>query len=139
MMTSDQVRRVSREGITIGGHTVNHPNMARTDTETARREIVQNRDEIAALTGRVPRTFAYPFGKPGTDYSNETIALVREAGYSSAVSMSWGVATVDTERYQLPRFGPAERSDKAFYARMLKMARHSNPPLLTDAGDVAAR
>jgi peptidoglycan/xylan/chitin deacetylase (PgdA/CDA1 family) len=139
MMTSDQVRRVSREGITISGHTVNHPNMARTDAETARREIVQNRDDIAALTGRAPRSFAYPFGKPGTDYSNETIALVREAGYSSAVSMSWGVATVDTQRYQLPRFGPAERSDKALFTRMLKMARHSNPPLLTDSGEVATR
>jgi len=137
MMTSEQVRRVSREGITFGGHTVNHPNMAGLEAATARDEIVRNRDAITSLTGRAPKSFAYPFGKPGIDYTVSTMALVREAGYSSAVSMSWGVATVDSQRYQLPRFGPAERHGKAFYTRMLKMAHHSNPPLVS-AGAAAA-
>jgi peptidoglycan/xylan/chitin deacetylase (PgdA/CDA1 family) len=130
MMTSEQVTRVSREGITFGGHTVNHPNMAGLDTDTARQEIVRNRDAITSLTGQAPKSFAYPFGKPGTDYTISTMALVREAGYSSAVTMSWGVATVDSQRYQLPRFGPAERHGKGFFTRMLKMAHHSHPQLL---------
>jgi peptidoglycan/xylan/chitin deacetylase (PgdA/CDA1 family) len=139
MMTSDQVTRASREGITFGGHTVNHPNMAGLDAETARREIVHNREAITALTGRPPRTFAYPFGKPGANYTTSTMALVREAGYASAVSMSWGVATVDSQRFQLPRFGPAERHGKSLYTRMLKMARHANPPLLPAVASVLAR
>ena len=139
MMTSDQVTRSSREGITFGGHTVNHPNLAGLDAETARREIVHNREAITSLTGKAPRSFAYPFGKPGTNYTTSTMALVREAGYTSAVSMSWGVATVDAQRFQLPRFGPAERHGKAFYTRMLKMARHANPPLLPAAASVLVR
>ena len=139
MMTSEQVTRSSREGITFGGHTVNHPNMAGLDAETARREIVHNREAITSLTARPPRSFAYPFGKPGTNYTTSTMALVREAGYTSAVSMSWGVATVDSQRFQLPRFGPAERHGQAMYTRMLKMARHANPPLLTATASIVAR
>jgi peptidoglycan/xylan/chitin deacetylase (PgdA/CDA1 family) len=130
MMTSEQVTRASREGITFGGHTVHHPNLALLDDAAVMREIADNRDVIKSLTGRAPRSFAYPFGKPGTNYTAATMDIVRKAGYTSAVSMSWGVANVDTQRYQLPRFGPSERRGNAFYARILKMARHSNPPLL---------
>jgi hypothetical protein len=139
MMTGEQVTRIAREGVAIGGHTVNHPNLAGLDEATARREIERNRDDIVALTGRRPRSFAYPFGKPITNYTAETMALVRDAGYSSAVSMSWGVATVDAQRYQLPRFGPAERHGKAFYTRMLKMAHHSSPTLLAPMPNGALR
>lgn len=138
MMTSEQVTSISREGVAIGGHTVNHPALALVDTETARREISENRAALTTLTGRAPRSFAYPFGSPAVDFSSDSVDVVRACGYSSAVTMSWAVATVAEQRYQLPRFGPSERSGAGFLARMLKMFRHYHPVLLPEGATAVA-
>ena len=52
------------------------------------------------------RSFAYPNGRPGTDYTREHIAIVRDAGYSSAVTTAWGCVTSEAQPYELPRISP---------------------------------
>jgi hypothetical protein len=46
--------------------------------------------------------FAYPFGKQ-SDYSSETIAIVREAGFAIACTNVAGIVEPGTDRFQLPR------------------------------------
>lgn len=45
--------------------------------------------------------FCYPFGQ----YTNETINLLKQAGYTSAYTTKTGYATTKTNRYEIPRFG----------------------------------
>ena len=61
---------------------------------------------------------------PNRDYTPEHVALVRECGFSAAVSTSWGAASMGSDRFQLPRFSPWDRTRLRFGARMLgKLAR----------------
>lgn len=45
--------------------------------------------------------FCYPFGQ----YTKETIQLLKKAGYSSAYTTQTGYAKVQTNPYEIPRFG----------------------------------
>ena len=63
--------------------------------------------------------FAYPNGVPDHDYAAEHAAMVRECGFAAAVSTAWGSATRDTDRYQLPRFTPWDRSSLRYGVRLL--------------------
>lgn len=125
MMDDAQVKAMSDAGIDIGGHTVNHPILARVDKTVALREIESNRDQITALTGKQPLCFAYPNGKPNQDYTAAHAQMVDDAGYLAAVSTAVGVASDDADPFQLPRFMPRERSAAQFVARMVRMATHS--------------
>jgi hypothetical protein len=125
MLTSDQVRAMARHGVTIGGHTHRHPNMAQTNPEDVVQELAQNRACIQSLVGYEPQGFAYPFGKPHLDYSASNTNHVREAGFRYAVSTSWGIATPHGQRFQLPRLGPTETTPAALVMRVLKMTRHT--------------
>ncbi len=125
MMDDSQVKAMSDAGIDIGGHTVQHPILARVEDAVAWREIETNRDEITSLTGRPPLCFAYPNGKPNIDYSSSHARMVHKAGFLAAVSTAVGVASQDADPFQLPRFMPRERSAAQFVARMLRMSAHN--------------
>ncbi|MEX8495191.1 polysaccharide deacetylase family protein [Sphaerotilus sp.] len=124
MMDDKHVKAMSDAGVDIGGHTVNHPILARVDSHVALHEIETNRDHLTALTGRQPLCFAYPNGKPNLDYTAAHARMVTSAGYKAAVSTAVGVASDDADSFQLPRFMPRERSAAQFVARMVRMATH---------------
>ncbi len=124
MMSTDQIRVLAKNGMSIGGHTVNHPILEKVDDATAQREIITNRKALHSLLGTVPRTFAYPNGKPHSDYSKKHAHMVREAGYQAAVSTAFGVGDRNADIYQLPRFVLNEASYMAVFSRLLRMSSH---------------
>lgn len=118
MMSSGQVQGLAAMGMQIGAHTVTHPILARLPRARAREEIETSKRDLERLLGRGVSLFAYPNGKPGEDYSPESVELVREAGFSAAVSTAWGVSTRQTDRHQLRRFTPWDRSRLRFGLRL---------------------
>lgn len=123
MMRSEQVLDLARKGMGVGGHTESHPILASLDEAAARREIEQGKQRLEAIVQRPVRLFAYPNGKPGTDYTRDTVALARQAGFDAAVSTAWGVARADTDRFQIPRFTPWDRSRGRFGLRLMSNLR----------------
>jgi peptidoglycan/xylan/chitin deacetylase (PgdA/CDA1 family) len=123
MMSTEQLRQVHHAGIHIGGHTVNHPIIARLPDASARREIVDGKAALEAMIDAPVTLFAYPNGKPGTDYCAEHVRMVNEAGFTAAVSTSWGAARQGNDLFQLPRFTPWDRSQVRFTMRMLQNLR----------------
>ena len=103
MLSSAELRQLHAKGIEIGGHTVHHPILARVPQDEARREIWDGAEQLAAITGERPRLFAYPNGRPGTDFGPEHEAMVREAGYSHALTTEAGLGRRHTSRYRIPR------------------------------------
>jgi peptidoglycan/xylan/chitin deacetylase (PgdA/CDA1 family) len=123
MLTREALRRVAGDGIDIGAHTVSHPILARVADEHAWREIRDGKRELERLVERPVTLFAYPNGKPGQDYSEAHVRMVREAGFDGAVSTRWGAATASSDRFQLPRFTPWTRSPWKFDLLMMRNLR----------------
>jgi peptidoglycan/xylan/chitin deacetylase (PgdA/CDA1 family) len=120
MMTSDQVREMHAAGMQIGAHTIAHPILARLDHATARHEIAFSKTQLEELIGEPVSLFAYPNGKPGSDYQAEHASLVQELGFSAAVSTGWGAARASSDLFQLPRFTPWDRSRTNFASRLMR-------------------
>jgi peptidoglycan/xylan/chitin deacetylase (PgdA/CDA1 family) len=118
MMSSTQVQALARAGMEIGGHTVNHPILTQVDAATARQEIVHGRRHLQEMTGTPVSLFAYPNGRPCSDYASEHVGMVREAGYQGAVSTAWGAASPGADVFQIPRFTPWDKTAWRFLLRL---------------------
>jgi peptidoglycan/xylan/chitin deacetylase (PgdA/CDA1 family) len=123
MMTAGQVRALHRAGMGIGAHTVNHPILARLEAPQALSEIADGRAALQHIVDAPVTLFAYPNGKPGVDYGPEAVSMVRELGFSAAVSTAWGAARHGQDRFQLPRFTPWDRSPTRFGLRLASQMR----------------
>lgn len=129
MMSSAQVRGLRDAGMQIGAHTVSHPILARLSRQAAEREIADSKHALEALLGERVSQFAYPNGKPGEDYSPESVELVKRLGFDAAVSTSWGVARMTVDPFQVPRFTPWDRSKFRFGGRLLLNAANGDAQL----------
>jgi len=127
MMSSGDVRALADAGMEIGGHTVNHPIMASLSADEARTEIMTGKQELESLTGQAVSLFAYPNGIPGRDFKAESIELLRESGFVAAVTTAPGVAKVSSDRFQLPRFTPWDRTPRKFLLRLLQNYTTARP------------
>jgi peptidoglycan/xylan/chitin deacetylase (PgdA/CDA1 family) len=130
MMRSDEVLQLHRAGMEIGGHTVRHPILSVLPDHEAEEEIVQGRLALQGITGAPVEVFAYPNGRPGKDYDMRHVAMVRRLGFKAAVSTASGVATVASDRFQLPRFTPWDRSPVRWAGRLLHQRLVGAQPLL---------
>lgn len=106
MMSTEQVRAMHRAGMGIGAHTVHHPILTRIDLQRAREEISTGRAALEKMIDAPVNLFAYPNGRPEKDYGAEHVALVRELGFSAAVSTGSGAAKTGDDLFQIPRFTP---------------------------------
>jgi peptidoglycan/xylan/chitin deacetylase (PgdA/CDA1 family) len=120
MLTTPQLRELHFSGMGVGAHTVSHPILARQPDADARREIADSRDFLEGLLKERVPLFAYPNGKLGRDYLPKHVEMVRELGFTAAVSTNWGVGAEGSDLYQLPRFTPWGHSKLGFGTRLLR-------------------
>jgi peptidoglycan/xylan/chitin deacetylase (PgdA/CDA1 family) len=119
MMQSQQVRRLRSLGMEVGAHTVTHPILTRLGATAARDEMGASKESLQQILGEPVGLFAYPNGVPGQDYAAEHARMARECGFSAAVSTAWGAASMRSDRFQLPRFTPWDRSRLRYGTRLL--------------------
>jgi peptidoglycan/xylan/chitin deacetylase (PgdA/CDA1 family) len=119
MLTRQQVRGLRDLGFEVGGHTVNHPILARIDAARARKELAENKEDLEALLGERLRSFAYPNGTPERDFGVEHARMVRSLGYETAVTTRPGASGPQTNPFLLPRFTPWDRAPLKFCLRMV--------------------
>ena len=129
MMTSAQVRALSQAGMQIGAHTHRHPILAGLSAAEATHEIAQSRDRLQDIVQRPVPLFAYPNGRPGTDYSAENVQQVRSLGFVAACTTAHGAAGPGADPFQLPRFTPWDRAPWKFGARLARNLRVPAPAL----------
>ena len=82
MLSWKQVREMSDGGVSFGSHTLTHPFLTKVPRRQGLKEIHVSKDIIEQQIGKPVRTFAYPSG----DFDSEVKGIVREAGYSAAVT-----------------------------------------------------
>lgn len=123
MMTVSEVKAMRQAGMQIGAHTVSHPILARLADEQARQEIGDSKRFLEGLLGERVGLFAYPNGKPGEDYSPQTVEVVRSLGFDAAVSTHWGASGQADDLFQIRRFTPWDRSRLRFGVRVISNLR----------------
>ncbi len=88
-VSSDVVRSFKSKLVGFGNHTHTHPVMAALTAEEQRFEIEEShrilREELG-LTGFLP--FAFPFGRPGMDFSQDTVYMLRDLEYGCICAAS---------------------------------------------------
>jgi peptidoglycan/xylan/chitin deacetylase (PgdA/CDA1 family) len=123
VMNKDELRALSEGGlIEIGAHGVSHIVLAAHTVALQQEEVEGSKRQLEDVLGRPVTSFAYPYGGPN-DISNETIRLVRQAGFELACTAS-GVprrVTLRSSLFTLPRYSVRDWDGEEF-ARRLRIA-----------------
>ncbi len=85
---TELVDRMVNEGHTVGNHTVNHPNLAKSDLTTVLSELKGLEDEFFARYGKSMVYMRPPEG----EYSEKLLAFVSDVGYKTVL---WSFAYKD--------------------------------------------
>lgn len=120
MMTTAQLKTLHAAGMEIGGHTHHHPILANLNDADARAEIAAGKTWLEETLGSRVRLFAYPNGKPETDYLPDQARIVRELGFDAAVSTHSGISIQASDPFQLSRFTPWSNSRYGFAAQLIQ-------------------
>lgn len=108
-MNQDQINELADAGMEIGSHTLSHPSLEKLSEADQKTQIVDSKESAAS--------FCYPAGK----YNDQTVSLVKDAGYTTAVTTNIGIATEKSDLLKLPRVRVEDGSaqvllDKISYA-----------------------
>ena len=90
-MNQNQIDILSKAGMKIGSHSLSHPSLEKASDTDQRTQIFDSKESA--------QTFCYPAGK----YNDMTIALLKKAGYSAAVTTQPGIADENSSLFELPR------------------------------------
>jgi peptidoglycan/xylan/chitin deacetylase (PgdA/CDA1 family) len=88
-MDWEMLREMRAAGMTVAGHTVTHPILARAPIERQRQEILGCGARLAEELSEPMRYFSYPIGKPNS-FDSVTQDCLREAGVRYAFSYYGG-------------------------------------------------
>lgn len=100
--------------IEVGAHTVNHPFLSTLSAEAQWQEIQQSKVALETLIEQPVHGFAYPHG----NYSQQTMDLVKEAGFTYACATIEGRVGRKAHGFQMPRV-VVEDCDGETFARFL--------------------
>ncbi len=115
LLDAAQVAAIDAGGLVeIGGHTAAHTALPLVDQVTAMADIQANRDALAAVTGRSPRLFAYPYGT----YSRANAINVRRCGYDLAFLARPGTIWPFTSPMALPRMAAQDWTGEELLAAL---------------------
>ncbi len=130
VMTPDELKAIASHPLaSLGAHTVSHRALTFLDDAALAEELSSSADYVAALTGRRPTSFAYPYGD-SRSVDARTAAAVSAAGFKLAVTTRPGTlrersldAPMQLPRislngfYQKPRYVSALASGIPFVRR----------------------
>jgi peptidoglycan/xylan/chitin deacetylase (PgdA/CDA1 family) len=103
--------------VEIGTHTVSHPVLSTLPAAAQQDEIRYSKFHLEEVLGREVTSFAYPHGLKST-YTADTVALVRDAGFTCACSAFAGVVRRCSDAYELPRVEVRDVDGDAFAQRL---------------------
>ena len=100
MMGVDQLLELSSDPLCIiGAHTCSHPHLSQLSDENQRHEIEACKTDLEQLVGKPVLHLAYPHG----DYNEETVRIVRDLLFDTAVTTSGRQVRNDSKLLELDR------------------------------------
>ena len=109
LMDVAEVRDWLSSGHQIGAHSLTHPRLTAIAEAQAREEVFASKKKLEDLFGVPVRHFCYPYG----NWSRRVRDLVEEAGYTTAVTLDFGVNADVRDPFALRRIG-AKHPSRSF-------------------------
>jgi peptidoglycan/xylan/chitin deacetylase (PgdA/CDA1 family) len=103
MLRWDQVERMQREGMVIGGHTLSHLNLPNAEPEDAFHEIRGCREVLEKKLKKPIRHFSVPNSGPYAYYNEAVKQMVGKSGFVSSVVSAHGFVDHDSDLLELHR------------------------------------
>lgn len=116
MLTWEQIREMQRLGMSMGAHTLTHPNLPSAGLADATAEIVGAKRRLEHELGTRVTQFSYPNGGAETYYNEDLQHAVAAAGYLGAATSRNGFAGQGSDPYALERIQVAERVEDLAFA-----------------------
>jgi peptidoglycan/xylan/chitin deacetylase (PgdA/CDA1 family) len=116
MLSWSEVAAMHRLGMTIGAHTLTHPNLPSAGREDAWREIAGAKARLERDLGVPATMFSYPNGGAERYITPEIQRMVQEAGYEAATTSTNGFAGPASDLYALERVQVSERLEDLIFA-----------------------
>jgi len=98
----EQIKEMSKSGLSFGAHTHTHPILTEISLESAEKEIIQSRNVLKERLGDSIELFAYPLGQPKT-FNTQIIGLLKKHHFKLACSTIWGSDNTNTDIFALHR------------------------------------
>ena len=103
LLNRDELVQLSKQGMTIGAHTLSHPLLAKMQAELAEQEIRECKTRLESHLQHEVWALAYPFGHKGSANERE-MAIAEQAGYACAfLNCGGGLLRRTTPRFALSR------------------------------------
>jgi peptidoglycan/xylan/chitin deacetylase (PgdA/CDA1 family) len=122
-MTWDMLREMRAAGMSIGGHTVNHPILARLSREEQHKEIEVCKERLEAELGQPMTVFSYPDGTKES-FNDDTCDLLGYSGVEFAFSYYGGFQRFHSwDPYDIPRVRVEMYTTPAMFKATLTLPR----------------
>lgn len=95
----EQLTDLYNQGFEIGAHTRTHPYLTELSPEEQEAEIRGSKEDLLALGITEVNSFSYPFG----EYTDATVQLVKDTGFTNAVSVTNGYNTESVDKFLIKR------------------------------------
>ena len=121
-LTPEQIQEMQASGLVeFGAHTLTHVNLTKVDDQTAQREIAESKEVVEKLTGVTCLSFAYPYGR----FEERHVHMVKDAGFSSAVTTKKTILPFDTQNaFTLPRLNTNNCTNRLQFYLVLSRGRY---------------
>lgn len=116
MLTWDEIREMRSLGMTIGSHTLTHPNLPNAGLTAARDELIGSRIRLEEEIGAPVTMFSYPNGGAARYLTPLVQQVVKEVGYEAATTSRNAFASVESDLYALERIEVEEPLQELVFA-----------------------
>jgi peptidoglycan/xylan/chitin deacetylase (PgdA/CDA1 family) len=116
------VREMHSSGIQFGSHTVTHPELRTLSRNEIDHELRRSKEVIEERLGAGVTSFAYPYRFPEEDdqFIRDVREILESLAYRAAVTTILGTATLECDRFLLPRLPVNSWDDSRFFQAKLQ-------------------
>jgi len=115
MLRWEELAEMHRLGMTIGAHTLTHPNLPNAGSDAAL-EIHGAKTRLERQLGTSVTMFSYPNGGAERYLTPEIARMVRDCGFAAATTSKNGFAGPDSDLFALERIQVQERLEDLLFA-----------------------
>jgi peptidoglycan/xylan/chitin deacetylase (PgdA/CDA1 family) len=99
VMSNKMINELSAKGINFGAHTVNHFRLTELSNSEAEDQINNSKFHLEDILGKQIDSFSYPHG----DYNEQIIDILKNSGFSNALTCKSGFAQGAQSIFEIPR------------------------------------